>query len=73
MKKLTALLFVCLLLLANVSSAVILLDGNIPPGCTVASGVLTCTGFVGDGSGLTDVPSDGNDTEINRLIDTAVG
>lgn len=69
MKKLLILALV--LLFPTVSSAVFFLDGNVPPGCTVSAGVLTCTGFIGDGSSLTGLSLDGNDTEINRLA-TAV-
>lgn len=69
MKRLLGILFV--LLLASPSRAILLLDGNVPPGCSVAAGVLTCTGFAGSGASLTGI--DGNDTEINRLIDAAVG
>lgn len=66
MKRLLVLLFI--ILLASPSHAVLLLDGNVPPGCTASAGVLTCTGFAGDGSGLTGVTAasmtvyDTNDT-----------
>lgn len=63
MKRLLVILFV--ILLSSPCQAVLLLDGNVPPGCTVSAGTLTCTGFVGSGAGLTGV--DGNDTEITRL------
>lgn len=63
MKRLLVILFV--ILLSSPCQAVLLLDGNVPPGCTVSAGTLTCTGFVGSGAGLTGVG--GNDTEITRL------
>lgn len=71
MKRLLVLLFI--ILLASPSHAVLLLDGNVPPGCTASAGVLTCTGFAGDGSGLTGVTAaPDNETLINRLIDEAL-
>lgn len=78
MKRLLVLLFI--ILLASPSHAVLLLDGNVPPGCTASAGVLTCTGFAGDGSGLTGVTAgnmtvyDTNDTTAYvGLWDNATG
>ncbi len=70
MKKIISLLCLGLLLLANTSSAVIILDGNIPPGCTVSAGTLTCTGFIGDGSGLTGLTDNATiDSRVEQMVE----
>lgn len=42
---------------------------NAPPGCTNVAGALSCVSLAGDGSGITGVPFDDNETHIQRLID----
>ena len=46
--------------------------GGSLTGCTNSAGDLTCTSFTGDGTGLTGVTADGNETQIQRLIDADV-
>lgn len=74
MRKSSIAILACCLVFASVLPGFcgfIVLDmdsGSAPTGCTNVAGALSCVSFTGDGTGITGVIADGNETQIGRLI-----